>query len=104
MGSFAPEAPLRFKPWDQLTDEDWTFSVASKLMGQINVVRGWVSETLQAMGRNPSVSAIPAADVAQGLSCGQFREGALSSVAPAAEGLIHHSGAPRAASASAAAR
>ena len=103
----------RFKPWDQLTDEDWTFSLANKLLGQINVVRyglksvqpggaitlttglasqypapgssiittvnsaidafvcavaadpsisirvntvspGWVSETLQAMGRNPS--------------------------------------------------
>jgi hypothetical protein len=23
----------RFKPWDQLTDEDWTFSLANKLMG-----------------------------------------------------------------------
>ena len=29
----------RFKPWDQLTDEDWTFSLANKLMGQVNVVR-----------------------------------------------------------------
>jgi NAD(P)-dependent dehydrogenase (short-subunit alcohol dehydrogenase family) len=29
----------RFKPWNQLTDEDWTFSLANKLMGQINVVR-----------------------------------------------------------------
>jgi len=29
----------RFKPWDQLTDEDWSFSLANKLMGQINVVR-----------------------------------------------------------------
>ena len=29
----------RFKPWDQLTDEDWTFSLANKLLGQINVVR-----------------------------------------------------------------
>jgi NAD(P)-dependent dehydrogenase (short-subunit alcohol dehydrogenase family) len=28
-----------FKPWDQLTDEDWTFSLANKLLGQINVVR-----------------------------------------------------------------
>jgi NAD(P)-dependent dehydrogenase (short-subunit alcohol dehydrogenase family) len=29
----------RFKPWDHLTDDDWAFSLASKLMGQINVVR-----------------------------------------------------------------
>jgi NAD(P)-dependent dehydrogenase (short-subunit alcohol dehydrogenase family) len=29
----------RYKPWDQLTDDDWTFSVANKLMGQVNVVR-----------------------------------------------------------------
>ncbi len=29
----------RIKPWNQLTDEDWTFSLANKLMGQINVVR-----------------------------------------------------------------
>jgi NAD(P)-dependent dehydrogenase (short-subunit alcohol dehydrogenase family) len=26
----------RYKPWDQLTDEDWTFSLANKLMGQVN--------------------------------------------------------------------
>src|SRR5882757_2650410 len=108
----------RFKPWAQLTDEDWTFSLANKLLGQVNVVRyglnsvrpggaitltsglasqypapgsaiittvnsavdafvravavepsvsirvntvspGWVSETLQAMGRDPS-GGIPA--------------------------------------------
>jgi NAD(P)-dependent dehydrogenase (short-subunit alcohol dehydrogenase family) len=29
----------RFKPWDQLTDEDWAFSLANKLLGQVNVVR-----------------------------------------------------------------
>jgi NAD(P)-dependent dehydrogenase (short-subunit alcohol dehydrogenase family) len=29
----------RFKPWNELTDEDWAFSLANKLMGQINVVR-----------------------------------------------------------------
>jgi NAD(P)-dependent dehydrogenase (short-subunit alcohol dehydrogenase family) len=29
----------RFKPWNQLTDEDWTFSLANKLLGQVNVVR-----------------------------------------------------------------
>jgi NAD(P)-dependent dehydrogenase (short-subunit alcohol dehydrogenase family) len=29
----------RFKPWAELTDEDWTFSLANKLLGQINVVR-----------------------------------------------------------------
>jgi NAD(P)-dependent dehydrogenase (short-subunit alcohol dehydrogenase family) len=29
----------RFKPWEQMTDEDWTFSLANKLLGQVNVVR-----------------------------------------------------------------
>ena len=29
----------RYKPWDILTDDDWAFSLANKLMGQINVVR-----------------------------------------------------------------
>ena len=29
----------RFRPWDQLSDEDWTFSLANKLLGQVNVVR-----------------------------------------------------------------
>ncbi len=29
----------RFKPWDQLTDDDWTLSLMNKLMGQVNVVR-----------------------------------------------------------------
>jgi NAD(P)-dependent dehydrogenase (short-subunit alcohol dehydrogenase family) len=29
----------RFKPWDRTTDEDWTFSLANKLLGQVNVVR-----------------------------------------------------------------
>jgi NAD(P)-dependent dehydrogenase (short-subunit alcohol dehydrogenase family) len=132
----------RFKPWGQLTDEDWTFSLANKLLGQINVVRyglnsvrpdgaitlttglasqypapgsaiittvnsavdafvraaavepsiavrvnavspGWVSETLQAMGRNPS-DGIPAAEVAK-ITVRQFREGATGSVVPAAK-------------------
>lgn len=132
----------RFKPWAQLTDEDWTFSLANKLLGQINVVRygikkvrpggaitlttglasqypapgsaiittvntavdafvravavepsisvrvntvspGWVSETLQAMGRNPS-DGIPASEVAK-ITVRQFREGATGSVAPAAK-------------------
>jgi NAD(P)-dependent dehydrogenase (short-subunit alcohol dehydrogenase family) len=132
----------RFKPWDQLTDEDWTFSLANKLLGQVNVVRyglksvrpggaitlttglasqypapgsaiittvnsavdafvravaaepsitvrvntvspGWVSETLQAMGRDPS-NGIPAAEVAK-ITVRQFREGATGSVAPAAK-------------------
>jgi NAD(P)-dependent dehydrogenase (short-subunit alcohol dehydrogenase family) len=132
----------RYKPWDQLTDEDWTFSLANKLLGQVNVVRygaksvrpggaitlttglaaqypspgsaiittvnsaveafvraaaaepsisvrvnavspGWVSETLQAMGRNPA-EGIPAAEVAK-ITVRQFREGATGSVAPAAK-------------------
>ncbi len=29
----------RFKPWGETSDEDWTFSLANKLLGQINVVR-----------------------------------------------------------------
>jgi NAD(P)-dependent dehydrogenase (short-subunit alcohol dehydrogenase family) len=29
----------RFKPWAELTDEDWSFSLANKLFGQVNVVR-----------------------------------------------------------------
>lgn len=29
----------RFKPWNELTDGDWSFSLANKLLGQINVVR-----------------------------------------------------------------
>jgi NAD(P)-dependent dehydrogenase (short-subunit alcohol dehydrogenase family) len=33
-GSSAPAGPR-----DQLTDDDWVFSLANKLMGQINVVR-----------------------------------------------------------------
>jgi NAD(P)-dependent dehydrogenase (short-subunit alcohol dehydrogenase family) len=132
----------RFKPWSELTDEDWTFSLANKLLGQVNVVRyglkcvrpggaitlttglasqypspgsaiittvnaaveafvraaaaepsisvrvnavspGWVSETLQAMGRNPA-EGIPAADVAK-ITVRQFGEGAMGSVAPAAK-------------------
>ena len=132
----------RFKPWSELTDEDWTFSLANKLLGQVNVVRyglksvrpggaitlttglasqypspgsaiittvnaaveafvraaaaepsisvrvnavspGWVSETLQAMGRNPA-EGIPVAEVAK-ITVRQFREGATGSVAPAAK-------------------
>jgi NAD(P)-dependent dehydrogenase (short-subunit alcohol dehydrogenase family) len=30
---------VRFKPWEQSTDEDWAFCLANKLMGQVNVVR-----------------------------------------------------------------
>ena len=132
----------RYKPWGELTDEDWTFSLANKLLGQVNVVRygaksvrsggaitlttglaaqypspgsaiittvnaaveafvraaaaepslavrvnavspGWVSETLQAMGRNPS-DGIPAAEVAK-IVVRQFREGPTGSVVPAAK-------------------
>jgi NAD(P)-dependent dehydrogenase (short-subunit alcohol dehydrogenase family) len=132
----------RHKPWGELTDEDWTFSLANKLLGQVNVVRyglksvrpggaitlttglaaqypapgsaiittvnsavdafvraaaaepsisvrvnavspGWVAETLQAMGRNPS-DGIPAAEVAK-ITVRQFREGATGSVVPAAK-------------------
>jgi NAD(P)-dependent dehydrogenase (short-subunit alcohol dehydrogenase family) len=132
----------RFKPWAELTDEDWTFSLANKLLGQVNVVRyglksvrsggaitlttglasqypapgsaiittvnsavdafvraiaaepsisvrvnavspGWVSETLQSMGRDPA-GGIPAAEVAK-ITVRQFREGATGSVVPASK-------------------
>lgn len=132
----------RFKPWAELTDEDWTFSLANKLLGQVNVVRyglksvrsggaitlttglasqypapgsaiittvnsavdafvraiaaepsisvrvnavspGWVSETLESMGRDPA-GGIPAAEVAK-ITVRQFREGATGSVVPAAK-------------------
>ena len=132
----------RFKPWDQLSDEDWTFSLANKLMGQVNVVRyglksvrpsgaitltsgtasqdpspgsaiittvnaaveafvhavavepsisirvnavspGWVSETLQAIGRNPA-EGIPAAEVAKAI-VRQFLDGPTGSVVSAAK-------------------
>jgi NAD(P)-dependent dehydrogenase (short-subunit alcohol dehydrogenase family) len=131
----------RFKPWAELTDEDWTFSLANKLLGQVNVVRygaksvrpgggitlttglaaqypspgsaiittvnatveafvraaaepsisvrvnavspAWVSETLQAMGRDPA-GGIPAVEVAK-ITVRQFREGATGSVVPAAK-------------------
>jgi NAD(P)-dependent dehydrogenase (short-subunit alcohol dehydrogenase family) len=112
-----------FKPWNGTTDADWAFSVANKLMGQVNIVRygvknvqpggamittvksaveafvraaaaepslavrvnavspGRVSETLQAMGRNPS-EGIPADEVAK-VIVRQLREGPTGSVAPA---------------------
>ena len=38
-GIVSAGGPARFKPWDQLTDDDWTFSLMNKLMGQVNVVR-----------------------------------------------------------------
>jgi NAD(P)-dependent dehydrogenase (short-subunit alcohol dehydrogenase family) len=141
-GNVCTGGAARYKPWDQLTDEDWSFSLANKLMGQVNVVRygaksvrpggaitlttglaaqfpapgsaiittvnaaveafvraaaaepslvvrinavspGWVSETLQAMGRNPS-DGIPAAEVAK-VVVRQLREGPRGSVAPAAK-------------------
>jgi hypothetical protein len=59
------EAPARFEPWDQLTDERS------------------VSETLQAIGRNPA-EGIPASEVAK-IIVREFREGATGSVAPAAK-------------------
>ena len=39
MESICAGGAARFKPWNQLTDEDWTFSLANKLLGQVNVVR-----------------------------------------------------------------
>ena len=141
-GSSARAGAARHKPWGQQTDEDWTFSLANKLLGQVNVVRyglksvrsggaitlttglasqypapgsaiittvnsavdafvraiaaepsisvrvnavspGWVSETLQSMGRDPA-GGIPAVDVAK-ITVRQFREGATGSVVPAAK-------------------
>jgi NAD(P)-dependent dehydrogenase (short-subunit alcohol dehydrogenase family) len=34
--------PARFKPFDKLTDDDFTFCLANKLMGQVNLVRSGV--------------------------------------------------------------
>ena len=51
---------------------------------RVNTVSpGWVSETLQAMGRDPS-GGIPAAEVAK-ITVRQFRDGATGSVVPAAK-------------------
>ena len=50
---------------------------------RVNAVSpGWVSETLQAMGRNPA-EGIPAAEVGK-IIVRQFRDGATGSVVPAA--------------------
>lgn len=38
-GIICTAGAARFKPWDQQTDEDWMFSLANKLLGQVNVVR-----------------------------------------------------------------
>ncbi len=38
-GIICTGSAARFKPWAELMDEDWTFSLANKLLGQINVVR-----------------------------------------------------------------
>ena len=133
----------RFKPWGEASDADWAYSLANKLLGQINVVRfgaknvppggaitlttglaaqypapgsaivttvnaaveafvratavepainvrvnavspGWITETLQAMGRDPA-NGIPADEVAQ-VFLRQLRDGAAGSVARAAKG------------------
>ena len=51
---------------------------------RVNAVSpGWVSETLQAMGRNPA-EGIPASEVAK-VVVREFREGLTGSVAPAAK-------------------
>ncbi|MCL6262460.1 short chain dehydrogenase [Craterilacuibacter sp. RT1T] len=34
---------VRFKRWNRIEDEDWAFSLANKLMGQVNLVRQGVS-------------------------------------------------------------
>jgi hypothetical protein len=51
---------------------------------RVNAVSpAWVSETLQAMGRDPA-GGIPAVEVAK-ITVRQFREGATGSVVPAAK-------------------
>ena len=55
----------------------------SLAVGVNAVSPGWVSETLQTMGRKPS-DGIPAAEVAK-VIVRQFREGPTGSVAPAAK-------------------
>jgi NAD(P)-dependent dehydrogenase (short-subunit alcohol dehydrogenase family) len=51
---------------------------------RVNAVSpGWIAETLQAMGRDPS-GGIPSAEVAK-ITVRQLREGAAGSVVPAAK-------------------
>ncbi len=38
-GIICTAGAVRFRLWDQTTDEDWASSLASKLLGQVNVVR-----------------------------------------------------------------
>jgi NAD(P)-dependent dehydrogenase (short-subunit alcohol dehydrogenase family) len=59
-------------------------AVEPSISVRVNAVSpGWVSETLQAMGRNPA-EGIPAAEVAR-ITVRQFREGATGSVVRAAK-------------------
>jgi NAD(P)-dependent dehydrogenase (short-subunit alcohol dehydrogenase family) len=63
---------------------------------RVNTVSpGWVSETLQAIGRNPA-EGIPASELAK-ITVRQFREGATGLVAPAAKvrNGLRHSSAPQ---------
>lgn len=30
---------VNFVPWDKATDDDWTFGISNKMMGQINIIR-----------------------------------------------------------------
>ncbi len=53
-GIISAAASAAWKPLADLTDADFAFSLANKLMGQANVVSPpWVSETLEAMGQSP---------------------------------------------------
>ncbi len=57
-----PPAPARFKPFAELTDDDFAFSLQNKLMGQVNIVRygfaavkdgGSITITSGSLGQEP---------------------------------------------------
>lgn len=56
--------PARFKPFSQLTDDDFAFSLQNKLMGQVNIVRygfatvvdkGSITITSGTLGQEPMI-------------------------------------------------
>lgn len=60
--SSVPPAPARFKPFAELTDDDFAFSLQNKLMGQVNIVRygfaavkdgGSITITSGSLGQEP---------------------------------------------------
>ena len=94
----------RYKPWDALTDEDWAFSLANKLMGQINLVRfgfehiadrGSFTLTTGILARSPMVGSAAISLVNAGIE-GFVRAAALEAPrgihirSSAARAALHH--------------